>query len=207
MAALMGLDYATGIVERGALDGLDPGQIAACRPGAGDFHLATRLADGREVIVAKEKILPLMDRAVKEVCDQGVDAIILLCNGPFPDFDVSCLVLEPQRLVNHCLKGIVRPHMRLGVMLPMEEQVPWAKESLADVASRITTAVWSPYSDESRLQDACEKLEEVGCDLAILYCMGFNARLGARVRNLVSMPVMVSSSLVARIAGELKGAV
>lgn len=204
LAPLMGLEE-TDILEMGALDGLSPQEVEAYKPGPDDFHLATRMQDGSEVIVAKEKILPRMARAVKKMSGRGVSLILLLCNGTFPRFETDCLIIEPNKLVNQVLAGLIDPSHRLGVMLPVAEQCDWARESFASITPQITTAVASPYSDQAELDKACAKLESAGCDLVVLYCMGFNPRLGAKVRNRVSMPVLVSSTLTARVIGELAG--
>ena len=204
MARLMGLGQEE-ILQAGALDGLSQPEIKACAPGPGDFHLATRLNDGSEVIVAEGKILPRMELAVKALSQKGVGIILLLCNGDFPDFAADCLVIRPQRLVNQTIAGLLDEKSRLGVMVPVPEQCGWVRESLAGVTTDIVTAVASPYAGEAELAAACAELQEAGCDLAVLYCMGFSREMGGKVRGLVSMPVLVSNTLVARVIGELAG--
>ena len=53
------------------------------------------------------------------------------------------------------------------------------------------------------LEKACEQFRDAGCDLIVLYCIGFNQKLGGRVRTLCNRPVLVSSTMVARFIGEL----
>ena len=192
------------IKERGALDGLSLKEVQQrYKPDKGMFHLATRMRDGTEVIVGKEKILPEIENCVKELGAEGAALIILLCNGEFPQYDSRCLVLEPQRVVDHCIAGLLREKQRLGVIVPVEEQTHWVRDRFQRFNSEITVAVASPYAGQTQLQEACRKFHDASCDLIVLYCMGFTAKMGRKMRVITRKPVIVSSSLTARIAGEL----
>ena len=191
------------VLEHGALDGLTLAEVENYTPEPGMLPLVTRMQDGTEVIVAKEKLLPRLNEVVTGLDDKGVDMILLLCNGDFPVFDTRCLVIEPQRLVDGCIAGLLRERHRLGVLVPVAEQESWVRQRLAAVISNVTVAVASPYEGEKQLEAACQRFRNDGCDVIVLYCMGFNRLLGAKVRSLCSMPVIVSSTIVARIMGEL----
>jgi len=71
------------VVEAGALDGLQPDDVAGLAPGPGDAVLVTRLRDGSSVRVAHRHILPLVARQV-EALARRVDVMVLLCTGSFP---------------------------------------------------------------------------------------------------------------------------
>jgi protein AroM len=191
------------VIEHGALDGLSLTAVKKYAPDPGMLPLVTRMQDGTEVIVAKEKLLPRLNDVVSALDDKDVDMILLLCNGDFPVFDTRCLVVEPQRLVDRCVAGLLRDHHRLGVLVPVPEQKNWVRQRLEAVNPNLTVAVASPYSGEKPLQAACQSFRGDGCDVIVLYCMGFNRQLGVKVRALCNTPVMVSSTIVARILGEL----
>lgn len=195
-------DHVT-VVERGALDGLSLSEVKSYAPDQGMLPLVTRMRDGTEVIVAKEKLLLRLKEAVKALDDSGADMILLLCNGDFPAFDTRCLVIEPQRLVDRCLAGLLHARHRLGVLVPVPEQQDWVRARLKAVNPNLTVAVASPYAGKEPLEAACRRFRKDGCDIIVLYCMGFNRQLGAKVRALCNTPVMVSSTIVARILGEL----
>jgi len=75
------------IVEAGALDGLTREYIETnLAPRAGETLLVTRMRDGSEVIIAEERILPLMQERVRWLEEQGVEVIAVLCSGSFPEF-------------------------------------------------------------------------------------------------------------------------
>ena len=191
------------VIEHGALDGLSLTEVNEYAPESGMLPLVTRMRDGTEVIVAKEKLLPRLNKVVMALDDQGVDMILLLCNGDFPVFDTRCLVIEPQRLVDRCVAGLLRERHRLGVLVPVPEQENWVRRRLEAVKPNLTVAVASPYEGEKALETACRVFRDNACDLIVLYCMGFNRQLGEKVRTLCDTPVMVSSTIVARILGEL----
>jgi protein AroM len=191
------------VIEHGALDGLSLTEVKAYAPESGMLPLVTRLQDGTEVIVAKEKLLPRLNEMVMALDDQGVDMILLLCNGDFPVFETRCLVVEPQRLVDRCVAGLLRERHRLGVLVPVPEQESWVRRRLEALNPNLTVAVASPYEGEKVLETACRRFRDNACDLIVLYCMGFNRRLGEKVRSLCDTSVMVSSTFVARILGEL----
>jgi len=191
------------VLEHGALDGLTLAEVKNYAPEPGMLPLVTRMRDGMEVIVAKEKLLPRLNEVMTALDGKGVDMILLLCNGDFPVFDTSCLVIEPQRLVDGCVAGLLREGHRLGVLVPVPEQENWVRQRLTAVSPNLTVAVASPYEGQKPLEAACQRLRNDGCDVIVLYCMGFNRQLGAKVRSLCSTPVIVSSALVARIMGEL----
>ncbi len=191
------------IIERGALDGLSLTGVKEFTPETGMLPLVTRMKDGTEVIVAKEKLLPRINDVVMALDDEGVNLILLLCNGDFPVFDTHCLVIEPQRLVDHCVAGLLDQRHRLGILVPVKEQKNWVRQRLDKGNYKITFAVASPYESEKKREEACMSFREAGCDLIVLYCMGFNRQMGAKVRMFCNSPVIVSNSIAARVLGEL----
>jgi protein AroM len=191
------------IIEKGALDGMDYGEAASLGPEEGMTALVARMSDGAEVIVAKEKILPHITDKVNELNDLGVNLILLLCVGAFPSFESRCLILEPQRIVDHFLKAILSRDHHLGVLLPIPEQRDWARALFAPIVTRLTFAFASPYREREELTEAAAELTAAGCDLVVMYCMGFSIESARVVRRVFPQPVVLSNSLVARAAAEL----
>jgi len=191
------------VCEMGALDGLTLAQVKQYAPKAGMLALTTRMADGTEVVVAKEKLLPRLAAAVTALNERGVSLILLLCVGPFPEFPSRCLVVQPKRVVDKCVAGLVTDRNRLGVVIPIEEQRQWAQETFSPMTSQLTISVASPYGGEEAMKQAIGELTAAGCDLLILYCMGFNRTHATALRCGSGKPVLLSNSLVARVIGEL----
>jgi len=191
------------VLEVGAMDGLTLAQARAYRPEAGMTHLASRMRDGTEILIAKEKILTRIERAVNDLNQQNVSLILLFCVGVFPKFPSRCLIVEPQRIVDHCVKSLISEDDHLGILIPITEQEAWVRETFLKITPRITVTDASPYSDRSSLDWAGRVLREANCDLIVMYCMGFNRPLANEIRQITGKPVILSSSLVARVLGEL----
>ena len=191
------------VLERGALDGLNLEQVRAYAPEANMAHLCTRMRDGREVVVAKEKLLPKIQEAIDDLNREQVALILLLCVGEFPQFRSACLVVEPQKIVDHCIEGLIGASHRLGIVIPIAEQEDWVRETFSTLTEDITVTVASPYAGQSELPAAAAVLKGAGCDLIVMYCMGFSRRLTRPIREITAKPVIVSSAIVARTIGEL----
>jgi len=68
------------IVQTGALDGFTFSQIATMYPTQNDTVYVSRLRDGSEVKVAKEKLIPILEERVERLRND-VDALVILCSG------------------------------------------------------------------------------------------------------------------------------
>lgn len=191
------------VLERGALDGLTLEQVREYAPDAGMVHLCTRMRDGSEVVVAKEKLLPRIQEAIDELNLERVALILLMCVGEFPQFRSTSLVVEPQKIVDHCVEGLIGASHRLGIVIPIPEQEAWVRETFSNLTTSITVTVASPYAEQNDLLTAAATLNEAACDLIVMYCMGFNRQLTRSIREITAKPVIVSSTIVARTVGEL----
>lgn len=191
------------VLERGALDGLTLEQVREYAPDASMVHLCTRMRDGSEVVVAKEKLLPRIQEAIDELNLERVALILLMCVGEFPQFRSTSLVVEPQKIVDHCVEGLIGASHRLGIVIPIPEQEAWVRETFSKITDSITVTVASPYAEQNDLLTAAATLNEAACDLIVMYCMGFNRQLTRPIREITAKPVIVSSTIVARTVGEL----
>ena len=191
------------VLERGALDGLTLEQVSEYAPEAGMVHLCTCMRDGSEVVVAKEKLLPKIQKAIDDLNREQVALILLLCVGEFPQFPSTCLVVEPQKIVDHCVEGLIGASHRLGIVIPIAEQEDWVRGTFSKLTDSITVTIASPYAGQNDLLEAAETLKEAACDLIVMYCMGFNRQLTRPIREITAKPVIVSSTIVARTVAEL----
>ena len=191
------------VLEAGALDGLTPDQVKTYYPENGMTHLVSRMRDGTEIIVAKEKLIPRIETAIIDLNRKSVSLILLLCVGNFPQFQSACLIVEPQKIVDHCIEGLIGASHRLGIVIPIAEQEDWVREIFSELTTSITVTVASPYAGQNDLPAAAAILNEAACDLIVMYCMGFNRQLTRPIREITAKPVIVSSAIVARTIGEL----
>ena len=180
-------------IEFGALDDLDPAQIAAMAPPPGEASLCTRLRDGSEVVIGKRQTAARLQALFDRLDAEGFDAITLLCTGYFEHVGSKTLLIEAQRVVDAMVDAFSLGCRNLGVMLPLARQVQ-EFHLQGDERRRVTASHYSPYAGD-RLDAAAEEL--AGCDLVVMHCMGYTEAMRARVAAIVDKPVLLARRVVA----------
>lgn len=191
------------LVQTGALDGLDAARVEALAPRPGDQVLVTRMKDGRPVTVGRESLVPLVQAAIDRVERAPVDLICVLCTGTFPELKAGVPLLEPDRLVFNLARGIL-PSGRLGVVIPLAEQVEQATERWSAGWSVLVRAAL-PYGPKGEIDGAVRRFHGFGPDLMVLDCLGFTPEDGLRAREILGRPVLVPQTILGRVAAEIVG--
>jgi len=191
------------ILEAGALDGLSHEEAEAFRPGRGDYILCTRMADGTEVVIGKRFILPRMQGHIHRLAREGAEIILLLCTGKFPEFSSRRLLIEPQKVLDHFISALQGKNQRIGLMVPLQEQVDQARKKYGRMKGEVIIRPASPYSREDQVSRAAEALKRANPHVIVMHCMGYTQRMKDRVREITGKPVVLARSLVARALKEL----
>lgn len=191
------------IIQKGALDGLSDTEIDELAPISAEIRLCTRLADGRQVVVVKEKILSLVQAKIDDLNQASVELIVFLCTGHFPRFESRCLIAEAQRIVDKCIEALVDDRYTLGIVVPLAEQLAQARQSLSHITSKIHVVSASPYGSLETVQQAAAELYRNQVDLVVLHCMGFSSDHRQVMREVTQKPVLVANSIVARTLAAL----
>src|SRR5699024_12551875 len=85
------------VLQSGALDGLILEEIEAFTIGKDDYVLVSKLRDGSSVKFAERHILTRLQKCIDKLESQGVDIILFICTGVFPDgFKSNVPILYPQ---------------------------------------------------------------------------------------------------------------
>lgn len=189
-------------VEAGGLDGFSLYQVEQLKPMEGEHTLITRLKDGRAVKVATGRIIPLVQACIDKLTRQGIDLLTILCTGQFPPFDTSRLIIYPSRLLHYTV-GALSPLKKLGIIVPLPEQIESARERWRLHGQEVVIQSASPYGDVERLREAAQHLSALGAELIILDCMGFDRRMKQIALEEANKPVLLPRSLLAQLIGEL----
>lgn len=189
-------------VEAGALDGHTHGEIRQLEIGPGDHLLVSRMRDGAEVRITEELVVPLIQRRIHEVEEKGVDIILLLCSGRFPEFESKALVVTPSEIVRGAVDAALR-RGKLGVVYPAREQLAEAYVDWSREGREVHLDAASPYVSEEELVGLAERLAERDLDLILLNCMGFTRLMKQLVMERTGKPVIQPNALVARVLKEL----
>ncbi len=187
------------IVECGALDGLSREQVAELAPREGEHLFVTRLRDGTEVKVARERILPLLQRCIDEL-ESRVDVMAIFCTGELPGLRSSKPLVELSELLLRVVEALkVR---RLGVVIPDPRQVRMTEERWLRVAPDVKVLSLSPYT--GTLEELDRVSRELGDrDLVVLDCVGFSKEAKRVAATASGRPVILPRTLLARVLREL----
>lgn len=180
--------------ERGVLDGLDGPAIAALAPRPGEPVLASRLADGRGVLMGQPAVERHLRTILAELDTQGFDLVVLLCTGVFGRFGLRTPFMEPQHVVDHVVQGLAYGARTLGVLVPDPRQAS-SHEGRPGIPAR--TAHASPYVTDPMpaLRDAGVAL--AGTDMIVMHCIGYTEAMRQEVARASGRPVLLSRRIVA----------
>ncbi len=192
------------VVEKGALDGLSKDEIEEkLRPEPGHTVYVSRLIDGSEVKMAKEKVIPLMQKKIKEFEGEKVDVIAILCSGEFPEFESKAPIIYPDKLLKAFVKGI-RFKSTLGVLVPLKEQISYAREKWGKYANSLIARNASPYTiSEEEFQTIVSELAKHNPSIIVLDCVGYSFKHKKIVREITGKPVISTRGVIARILNEM----
>ena len=192
------------LVQVGVLDGLTKEQIGErFSPEAGDYVLTSRLTSGDSVVMAREKIAPVLQQKIAQLEEQGCRQILVLCTGVFEGLKADrAELLEPDELLAPIVAAMVGSK-RFGVIVPLAEQTELLAQKWAKHGLRPTLAAASPYRyREDEMKAACEKLK-VSCDIVLLDCMGYTETMRAFAAEHTGLPVILSNALMAKVVSEM----
>ncbi|ASJ16455.1 hypothetical protein A3L04_04880 [Thermococcus chitonophagus] len=197
------LPYIPGVdvIECGALDGLSMDEIKRLAPREGDYVLVTRLRDGSEVKLSRDKIVKRLQECIDFLESKGVDVIGLLCTGEFPELSSkSAMLIEPSNLLIKLVEAI-NPKI-LGVVIPDNAQIDMTKDKWSRCCDKVIVVSFSPYSgDEKELPNVLEPLKDA--DLIVLDCIGYPARIKYIVKRALNIPVLLPRSVLGKVIAEL----
>ncbi|MDF2811497.1 MAG: AroM protein [Microvirga sp.] len=180
--------------EFGALDGRSDQEIADLAPRTGETAFATRLKNGSEVAISKERVEVWLEELLERIDLQRFDAVVLLCTGTHVKPLRHTLMIEAQRIVDSMVESMAASAQRLGVMLPLERQIAeFPKRHVFNSASTPKLVAASPYAGDDVAAKAAELAD---CDLVIMHCMGYSEAMRAEARTAISAPVLLSRRIV-----------
>jgi protein AroM len=183
------------VVEAGALDGLDDAQIAQLGPKGDEYTFATRLADGRQAVVGKSAAEGRLTEVLMRMDGAGLDVIVALCAGTSLPRLRRTMLIEPQRLVDGITAAFAATSRRIGVVLPLEQQIARFRLE-ADVTAEVRLTHASPYQGD-RFAEAGRELAD--CDVVIMHCMGYTSAMRAKVAAGAGVPTLSAPELVAGV--------
>lgn len=171
------------------------------------------MRDGTEVKMDAERLEPLVRECVQHVASEETpEAILLLCTGNLPTYDIAVPVIRPQDTVRRYFEG-GKKGMNLVIISPEKRQVAPAKARWDGVGESVVlggTAA-TPYGETSTAQiETAAKwvanLPEMGRSMVYMDCMGYtleHKRLVEKITKGRIDEVVVPREVVFRAAAKL----
>ena len=110
MERILGKGYE--ILEKGALDDFTLEDVQKIKIEEGQGVLVTRMRDGTEIKITHDIVNPVIQKRITELEAEGVELILLVCTGKFPEFKSNVLVVQPSNII----RGVTRAAIRKGRM-------------------------------------------------------------------------------------------
>ena len=213
------------VLQRGALDDLDAATIAGLRPDlsaeTGDPGapgepgneleydiLVSRMRDGSEAMMTHDRVVPLMQQKIVELESEGAEIIVLLCGGDFPELRSNRIIVHPGKLLRGAVESVAHG-AKLGVVMPSDTQVAAARHDAVGRwgAREVFVTHGSPYlpvaDRDNEWQRVSGEMTQHQVDLVFLNCMGMNEQMKSTVQQGTGKPVLLLSSMLARVIAEL----
>ena len=186
---------------RGALDGLDPHEIADLARRRTEHPMLVRLLDGSTRDVGIEWLHPLVERIAREFADEFARVVVVACAGDFPECRCDVPVVMPGRLIPREV-ATLSPRLKVGVVTPVESQAPAAAAKwLAD--GFLPSVTWASPASHGEIMRAGAAMREADVDLVVLDCMGHDERYAEALARRCGKQVVSAQDIAARAAGSL----
>jgi DNA-binding CsgD family transcriptional regulator len=186
------LPMALEVQEFGALDGLSEADISALAPRATESCLITRLSDGRNVIVSRQRMAERLENICRMIDATRFDLLIVLTTGLFRDFESACPTVNAQRAMDASIAAMAATGQTVGVVYPLLRQVNenthW---QVPGCDLRYSHAASGSSADMQRVA-----LELSGCDLVVLNSVGYVEADRLALATLTHRPVILARRVV-----------
>ena len=193
------------ILEAGALDGLTKKDIEKFQPDENDYVLVSRLNDGSHVKFGKSYIIPRLQNCINSLEEQGAELIIVICTGYFGNLLTSKVpLIYPQKIL-YSLVPNFSVNGKIGVIVPEEDQIDQMGKKWEETGLEVSAAAGSPYKGIEEVKMAAQKLKTENVDVIVLDCIGYNKKMKLAAEEITGKPVVLSRTMVARVASELTG--
>ncbi len=200
MERILGKGYE--LLEKGALDDFTLEDVQKIKIEEGQGVLVTRMRDGTEIKITHDIVNPVIQKRITELEAEGVEIILLVCTGRFPEFESNVLVVQPSNII----RGVTKAAMRKGRMasiLPSMQQVGGSPREREEDGLVTYLDSASPYGPIEEVEKLGDRLAKQNVDLIVLNCMGFDYNHKRIIREKTGKPVLQSSAMVARALKEL----
>ncbi len=192
--------------EYGALDPYSYEEAAQkFAPAPGDPVLVSRMRDGSQVTMAEHAVVPLVQECIYRAELDGVQAVVLLCTGKFPELDHSKPLIVPQPILHGLIQKLTGKKP-IALFVPDQAQVSQVNRWFTKSQIDIFPVVASPYREAHLMGEKAAGLSDKDFSFALLDCMGYSKQMKQDIHSACGLPVLLPRTFIARLLNELYGA-
>ena len=184
----------------GALDGLSPATLTDLAA-PGPYPLLVRLAGGGVAEMPRDRLVPHVVRAARDLAAAGASLVVVACAGEFPAVPCPVPVLVPGRVVPAAVRAFAAG-ARIGIVTPNAAQTPFATRKWREDGFDVVVTHGSPV-DHDDLARAAGVMREAGVAFVVLDCLGHDDAYRDAFARLSGRPVVAAQGLVAHLAAAM----
>ncbi|WP_226571103.1 AroM family protein [Mangrovibacter yixingensis] len=166
--------------------------------------ISALLADFQRVRLSRYKIEQALHAVLKVLDNQGYEVILLLSHVRFHGLQTThAMLLEPERLIPPLVASIVGGH-QIGVMLPQPEfqavqEAKWGRLYMSPVYGLANPLT----QNDDELVATGRNMMDQGADVLVLDSPCYQRKHRDLLQKALDVPVLLSNSLLARLASEI----
>ena len=186
------------ILELGALDDLPTEEIAGLAPRAGESDLIAKLRDGQVVYLSHDRLMPYMQKRIRQAEDARANWIIVACTGDFAELGSTSPLLLPNNILAHSVGSVLKQGDKLTVIVPTEGQIKEATERWSQRGYTVAKVfVEQPFADYHSLIDRLRNDATVQSTQGLIAdCFGFGSAFMNAAAKVYQHPIFVSRLLI-----------
>ncbi|AXF78618.1 AroM family protein [Erwinia tracheiphila] len=195
----------TQIAHFGLLNGLSAAEIKQrYAPVAGEKVTMTHTEGGSFIALSAARVSEALQVIIKQLEGKGFSTILVLCAGEYKNLVAdSAVLLEPYSILPPLVNAIANGY-QVGVIVARAEYINEQTYKWRSLQWTPHFAVASPWEmGNDRLIEAALTLQDRGADILLLDCLGYYQRHRDFLEKLLGIPVLLSNTLIARLAAEL----
>jgi DNA-binding NarL/FixJ family response regulator len=183
------------VTEFGALDGLDSAAVAERRPKAHEASVATRLRDGRQVLVSRASAHAGIQAILSSWSADRFDLAVILATGSFdafPRFSSPARLIQPQPAMDNAVSVLVRAGHKVAVIQPYARHVGEDVLGLSAYQRQVSWLDVDNEQDWARVVAAC-----AGCQAVVLNSVDYDEDAAIRLGAQTGLPVILPRRVLA----------
>jgi protein AroM len=193
----------TSVLIEGALDGLSADELLSIAPRGHERRIITELADGATVLVREDAETLLLQQRMESLAAAETSLMLLACTADFPALKASVPSLIPSRVLEGLVRAILPRHARLGILVPLKEQVPEVSRRWESRGYEVYCVAASPWDAPKALEVAATELRAAHPALVLMDCFAYAREHKERLRAALDALILLPQEVLVALALQL----